>query len=84
MDAGTHGPLGAAAVRLAVAASSRDRECVKGLSSVVNLALVIRESRGAATRKDAPVGDCYTKDESGHTTIQFNKQRKYLSFRFSL
>ncbi len=83
MDAGTHGPLGAAAVRLAVAASSRDRECVKGLSLVGTLALVKRESRGAATRRDALVGDCNTKDEGVHTTIQFNKERKYLSFHFS-
>ncbi len=71
MDAGTHGALGAAAARLAVEASSRDRECVKGLSLVENLALVNRENRGAATRRDALVSDSVTMYKGGHITMQF-------------
>ena len=57
MDAGIHGALGAAAARLAMEASSRDRECVKGLSLVENHAPVTRESRGVAMKRDALVSD---------------------------
>lgn len=57
MDVGMHGALGAAAARLAVEASSRGRECVKGLSLVENHAPVIRESRSAGMRRDALVSD---------------------------
>lgn len=54
------GPLGEAAARLAVEASSRDRECVKDLSLVENLAPVKRESRSVAMRRDALVSDSNT------------------------
>ena len=57
MDAGIHGALGAAAARLAMEASSRDRECVKGLSLVEKCAPVTRESRGVAMKRDALVSD---------------------------
>lgn len=60
MDAGSHGAHGAAAARLVVEAFSRDRESVKGLSLVENLAPVKRESRGAAMRRDALVSDTNT------------------------
>lgn len=83
MDAGMHGALGAAAARLAVEASSRDRESVKGLSMVESLASVIRESRNGAMRRDALVSDLNTTDKRGHTTVQFNKKRDFLSFYLS-
>lgn len=78
-----HGALGAAAARLAVEASSRDRESVKGLSMVESLASVIRESRNGAMRRDALVSDLNTTDNRGHTTVQFNKKRDFLSFYLS-
>lgn len=84
MDAGIHGALGAAAARLAVEASSRDRESVKGLSLVENLAPVKRESRGVAMRRDALVSDPNIMDKVGHTMIQFKKEKGYLSFYLSL
>lgn len=52
-----HGAHGAAAVRLVEEAFSRDRECVRDLSSVGNLAPVTRESRGVAMRRDALVSE---------------------------
>lgn len=68
MDAGMHGVLGAAAARLAEEASNRGRESAKDPSLAVNLALVKRESRGVAMRKDAPVSD-FTMMEKGGQTI---------------
>lgn len=53
MDAGMNGAHGAAAARLAVEATSRDRGSVKGLSLEENLALVILESISAAMKRDA-------------------------------
>lgn len=55
-----HGAHGAAAARLAVEASSRGRESVKGLSLMEHLALVKRESRGVAVRGDVLVSDANT------------------------
>lgn len=55
MDAGIHGAPGEPAARLVVEVFSRGRESVKGLSLVESLALVKRESRDAAMRKDALV-----------------------------
>lgn len=78
------GVLGAAAARLAEEASSRDRESAKGLSLVVKFAPVKRESRGVAVRRDAPVSDSNITEKVGHTTVQFNKERDYLSLYLSL
>lgn len=75
MDAGMHGVLGAAAARLAEEASNRNRESAKGLSLVVNLALVKRESRGVAMRRDAQVSDLNTMEKGGYTiTISYRER----------
>lgn len=67
MDAGMHGVLGPAAARLVEEASNRDRESAKDLSLAVNLALVKRESRGVAMRRDAPVSDFNMMEKDGQT-----------------
>lgn len=69
MVAGMRGALGAAAARLVVEASSRDRECVKDLSLVESLAPVIRQSRSVAMRRDALVSDTCSMHKGGCTTI---------------
>lgn len=84
MDAGMHGALGAAAARLAVEASSRDRESVKGLSLVENLAPVKRESRNVAMRRDALVSDSNTVNKGGQTKVQLNMGRDDLFLYLSL
>ena len=60
MDAGMHGAHGAAAARLAAEAVRTERESVRALSLVENLALVKRKRRDAAMRGDALVSDCGT------------------------
>lgn len=52
-----HGVLGAAAVKHVEVEFSRDRESVKGHSSVVKPALEKRGSRSAAMKRDALVSD---------------------------
>lgn len=57
MDAGTHGVLGAAAVKPAAVEISRGSASAKGLSSAVSRAPAKRGSRSAATKSDALVCD---------------------------
>lgn len=71
-----HGPLGAAAARLVVEESSRDRESVKGLSLVENLAPVKRENRSVAMRRDALVSDFNAVNK---TTLQYNSITKEIT-----
>lgn len=71
MDAGMHGVLGAAAVKHAEVEFSRDRESVKGLSSVGNPAPAKRGSRSAAMKGDALVSDPETVKEKRVHTKQY-------------
>ena len=78
MDAGIHGAHGVAAARLAVEASSRGRESVKGLSLMAHLAPVKRESRGVAMRRDVLVSDTSIVMDKGCLTITQSNNRSLI------